>query len=99
MSVELQQQTTPLGQYFFQGIIDCKRTETQHIFPMFVMTKKLELFVFAFNGITASVRCVSSIIIVLNAKLTRLIAARANKKDSDKQRTLTRMLFFASWNT
>ena len=36
------------------------------------------------NGIPISIRCVSSIIIVLNAKLTGLIAAHANKKDSEK---------------
>ena len=48
---------------------------------MFVIAKKFkELFVSTLNGITASVRCVSSIIVVLNAKLARLIAAHANKK-------------------
>ena len=47
---------------------------------MFVMAKKIkELFASTLNGITASVRCVSSIIVVLNAKLTRLIAAQAKK--------------------
>ena len=39
-----------------------------------------ELFALTLNGIPASVRCVSSIIVVLNAKLTQLIAAHANKK-------------------
>ena len=58
-----------------QGIIDCKGTETRQI------TKKFkELFASTLNGITASVRCVSFIIVVLNAKLTRLIAAHANTK-------------------
>ena len=48
---------------------------------MFVMAKKFkELFASTLNGITASVRCVSSIIVVLNAKLTQLIAAHANNK-------------------
>ena len=48
---------------------------------MFVMANKIkELFASTFNGITASVRCVSSIIVVLNARLTQLIAAHANKK-------------------
>ena len=55
-----------------------------------------ELFASTLNGITASVRCVSSIIVVLNAKLTRLIAAHANKKDSEKRRSPTRVPFFAS---
>ena len=39
-----------------------------------------ELFASTLNGITASVRCVSSIIVVLNNKLTRLVVAHANKK-------------------
>ena len=51
---------------------------------MFVMEKKEELFASTLNGITASVRCVSSIIVILNAKLTQLIAAHANKKDGEK---------------
>ena len=47
-------------------------TETQQIFSrMFVMAKKIkELFTSTLNGIPASVRGVSSIIVVLNAKLT-----------------------------
>ena len=44
------------------------------------MAKELELFASTLNGIAASVRCVSSMIVVLNNKLTRLIAAHANKK-------------------
>ena len=48
---------------------------------MFVMTKKIKkLFASTLTGITASVRCVSSMIVVLNAKLPQLIAAHANKK-------------------
>ena len=46
---------------------------------MFVMAKNKELFASTLNGITASVRYVSSIIVVLNAELTQLIAAHANK--------------------
>ena len=54
-----------------QGIINCKGTETrQSLFHMFVIAKKIkELFAPTLNGIAASVRCVSSIIVVLNAKL------------------------------
>ena len=60
-------------------------------------SKKIkELFASGLNGITASVRCVSSIIVVLNAKLTRLITAHANKKDSDNRKSLTRVPIFAS---
>ena len=46
---------------------------------MFVMAK---LSAFTLNGITASVRCVSSLIVVLNAKM--IIAAHANKKGDEK---------------
>ena len=45
------------------------------------MAKNKELF-----ASTASVRFVSSIMVVLNAKLTRLIAAHANTKHSEKQK-------------
>ena len=37
-----------------------------------------ELFASTLNRINAGVRCLSVIIVVLNAKLTRLIAAHAN---------------------
>ena len=51
---------------------------------MFVMAKKFkELFASTLNGITASVRCVSSVIVVLNAKLAQLITAHANKKPKE----------------
>ena len=55
-----------------------------------------ELFASTLNGITASVRCVSSIIVVLNANLTRLCAAHANKKDSENLKSPKRVPFFAS---
>ena len=62
---------------------------------MFVMAKKIkELFTSTLNGIPASVRCVSSIIVVLNAKLTRLIAAHSNKKDGEKRKSPKRVPFF-----
>ena len=48
---------------------------------MFVMAKKSkELFASVLNGIPVSVRCVSSIIVVLNAKFALLLAAHANKQ-------------------
>ena len=55
------------------------------------MTKKKlkkikELFASTLNGITASVKCVSSIIAVLNARFTRLIAAHVNKKSRQECR-------------
>ena len=55
-----------------------------------------ELFASTLNRITASVRCVSSIIVVLNAKLTRLIVAHANKLDSKKRKSPERVSFFAN---
>ena len=63
--------------------MDCEGTETQQIFSrMFVMAKKLKsFFASTLNGIAASVKCVSSMIVVLNAKMTtRLVAAHAVKK-------------------
>ena len=55
-----------------------------------------ELFASTLNGIPASVRCVSSMIVVLNAKFARLLAAHANKKDGEKRRSPTRVPCFAS---
>ena len=55
-----------------------------------------ELFAFNLNGIAASVRCMSSMIAVLNATFAPLLAAHMNKKDSEKQRSPTRVPFFAS---
>ena len=42
--------------------------------------KNEELFFSTLNGIPTSVRCVSSMIVVLNAKFALLLAAHANKK-------------------
>ena len=58
-----------------------------------------ELFTSTLDGILMSVRCVSSIIFVLNAKFARLLAAHANKTDSEKRRSLTTVPCFASRNT
>ena len=45
------------------------------------MAKKIkESFAATLNELAATVKCVSSMIVVLNAKLARLIAAHANKK-------------------
>ena len=61
------------------------------------MAKKIkELFASTLKEITASIRCVSPTIVVLNAKLTRLIAAHAHKKDGETQKSPTRVPFFAS---
>ena len=58
-----------------------------------------ELFASTLNGIPVSVRCVSSIIVVLNAKFARLLAVHANKKDGEKRRNPTRVPCFPSLNT
>ena len=42
-----------------------------------------ELFASTLNRITASVRCVSSIIVVLNTKLARLLAAHVEQNDGE----------------
>ena len=47
--------------------------------------KFTELLASTLNGIPASVRCVSSMIVVLNAKFAQLLAAHANKKDGEKR--------------
>ena len=71
-----------------QGIIDLTRNGNLATFFSYVCNgKKIkELFASTLNGITASVRCVSSIIVVLNATLTRLVVAHANTKHSEKQK-------------
>ena len=63
---------------------------------MFVMAKKLELFASTLDRIPISVRWVSSIIVVLNAKFALLLAAHANKKYGENQRNPTTAPCFAS---
>ena len=58
-----------------------------------------ELFASTLNGIPASVRCVSSMIVVLNAEFARLLAAHTNKKDGENRRSPTTVSCFASSNT
>ena len=68
-----------------------------NFFSYVCIGKKIkELFASTLNEITANVRCVSSIIVVPNAKLTRLIATHANKKHSEKRKSSKRVPFFAS---
>ena len=57
-----------------------------------------ELFASTFNGITASVRCASSMIVVLNAKLPRLVAAHSNK-EAVKKKKPDKSAVFARCNT
>ena len=58
--------------------------------------KSKELFASFLNGIPISVRCVSSIIVVLNAKFALLLAAHANKKYGENRRSPTTVPCFAS---
>ena len=51
---------------------------------MFCNDKKIEeLFASTLYGITASVKCVSSMIVVLNAKFVRLLAAKKTVRNEE----------------
>ena len=65
-----------------QGIIDMNRNGNSAKFFSYVCNgKKIkELFASTLDRIPISVKCVSSIMVVLNAKFTLLLAAHANKK-------------------
>ena len=58
--------------------------------------KSKELFDSTLNGIPISVRCVSSMIVVINAKFARLLAAHANIEGGEKRRSSTTVPCFAS---
>ena len=67
--------------YTDQGIINMNRNGNSANFLSYVCNgKNKELFASILNGIPASVKCMSSMIVVLNAKFTWLLAAHANKK-------------------
>ena len=67
---------------------------------MFVMAKKIkELFASTLAGIAISVRCVSSMIVVLNAKFAQSLAAHAKKRDDENRRSPTTVPYFATRNT
>ena len=70
-----------------QGIIDPNWNGNSATFFSYVCNgKKIkELFASTLNGITASVRCVSSTLVVLNAKLTQLLAGHVDKKDGETE--------------
>ena len=46
-----------------------------------------ELFASTVNGITASVRCVSSMMVVINGKFASLFAAHANKNVGENRKS------------
>ena len=61
------------------------------------MAKKIkELFASTLDRIPISVRCVSSMIVVLNAKFALLLAAHANKKYGENRKSPTSVPCFAS---
>ena len=64
-----------------QGIIDMNRNgSSAYFFSCVCNGKKFkELFASTLDRVPISVRCVCSMIVVLNAKFTRLLAAHANK--------------------
>ena len=65
-----------------QGIINMNRNgNSANVFSYVCNGKKIkELFASTLNGIPASVKCVSFMIVVLSAKFARLLAAHVNKK-------------------
>ena len=67
---------------FERGIINMNRNGNSANFFSYVCNDKKirELFASTLNGIPISVRCVSSMKVVLNAKFVRLIENHANKK-------------------
>ena len=58
-----------------------------------------ELFASTLDRIPISVRCVSSILVVLNAKFALFLAAHANKQCNENRRSPTKVPCFASCNT
>ena len=77
------------------------RNGNSAIFFLYVCNgKKIkELFASILNGIPASVKCVSSMIVVLNAKVALLLAAHANKKYGENRRSPTTVPCFFLFET
>ena len=68
-----------------------------NLFSYICNGKKIkELFASTLDRIPISVRSVSFMIVVLNAKFARLVAVHANKKDDEKRRSPTTVPCFAS---
>ena len=57
-----------------------------------------ELFTSTLNRIAASVRCVSFMVVVLKAKMPRLVAAHGGKIPGEKRKSPRKVSFFASRN-
>ena len=82
----------------YQGIIDMNRNgNSANLFSYVCNGKKIkELFASTLDRIPASVRCVSSMIVALNAKVAVLFAAHANRKHDENRRSPTTQPHFAS---
>ena len=78
------------------GIISWTRTETRKICShMFVMAKKLKSCLpLLLNGITASVRCVSFVLVVQNAKFSDRLRLTQTKKMMRNEKKPTKVMFF-----
>ena len=65
-------------------MIDMNRNGNSANFFLYVCNDRKieELFLSTLNGITASVKCVSSITVVLNAKFARLLCGALKQKKS-----------------
>ena len=79
------------GTYVSKFIAETKvdaRVEQQKKFTgfshMFAIAKNIELFTSTLNGITASIKCVSSIIVVLKPKLTDMLRPMRNEEIQQK---------------
>ena len=83
---------------FTQGIINMKKNENSaNSFSYVCNRKKIkELFASTLDRIPISVRCVSSMVIILNAKFALLFAAYANKQYGENRRNPTTVPCFAS---
>ena len=57
------------------------------------------MFASTLDGMPISVRCVSCMIVVLNAKFALLFAAHANKKNDENRKSPTIVPCFASQST
>ena len=68
-----------------------------NVFSYVCDDKKIkELFAFTLDRVPISVRCVSSMIVVINAKFALLLAAHANKTYGENRRSPTTTPCFAS---
>ena len=69
-----------------QGIIDMNRNSANFFSYVYEGKKFKELFASTSDRIPISVKCVSSMIVVLNAKFALLLAAHTNKNYGENRR-------------